>query len=205
MDIYLVRHGQTDGNVAHRHQHPDTKLNDVGKAQAALVALKLKELKPTHLITSTQMRAVETARIIGATCGLVPETYPPFEELHRPQFHVGTRLVGPITLWYMVRWFFGDTSASMHDGETYAAFLGRLRAARQQLETLPPTARVVVVSHSVFINFFVAHLCHPKPMSFMRAGITFAKILLLKNSSVTHVRYTKTAAKKGCGWRVIER
>ena len=41
MDVYLVRHGQTDGNVGHRHQHPNTDLNEHGLVQAAAVAKQI--------------------------------------------------------------------------------------------------------------------------------------------------------------------
>ena len=74
MDIYFVRHGQTDGNVAGRHQHPDITLNELGKLQVARVAKLLKGMKPTHLITSTNKRAMETAMVIGREGDLIPET-----------------------------------------------------------------------------------------------------------------------------------
>ena len=88
MDLYLVRHGQTDGNVAKRHQHPSISLNETGQKQARKVAKVLRHIKPTHIITSTNVRAVETARQIGIVVDVIPETYPPFEELKRPQFQM---------------------------------------------------------------------------------------------------------------------
>lgn len=203
MDIYLVRHGQTAGNLAHRHQHPNTPLTTAGEAQAVDAAIVLTEKQPTHLITSTHTRAVETARIIGQTCGLIPETYPAFEELHRPRNMVGSRMLGWSTIKYVVRWFYDDTSASMHDGETYESFLSRLATARTHLEELPADARVIVVSHSVYINFFIAHCRHPRRMGLLRAFITFAKILLLKNSSITHLRFTGGVGQAGGHWKVV--
>jgi broad specificity phosphatase PhoE len=91
MDLYLVRHGQTDGNVARRHQHPAIELNEQGKEQVKKVAKVIRHMKPTHLITSTNVRAVETARQIGLVTDLIPETYPAFEELKRPPFLIGER------------------------------------------------------------------------------------------------------------------
>jgi len=198
MDIYLVRHGQTAGNLARRHQHPNTPLTTAGEAQAARVATSLAQTDPTHLITSTHKRAVETACIVGTACQLIPKTYPAFQELHRPQYMIGTYLIGWTTIKYVLRWFYDDASASMHDGETYEALLVRLATARAYIEALPADARVVVVSHSVYINFFIAHCRHSKRMGLLRAVITFAKILLLKNSSVTHLRYTDSH-----GWQVV--
>ena len=203
MDVYFIRHGQTDGNVAHRHQHPYTKLNELGQFQALTIAKQLKKRKPTYLITSTHMRALETARIIGNECGLVAETYPAFEELLRPEFLMGERMLGKSTLSYLFRWFFGVKSASMHDGETYMDFLARLATARRHLEVMPSNAKVVVVSHAVFINFFLEHMNHPRRMSLPRAFVRIVKILLTKNTEVIHLRYTTPKSKSDKGWKVI--
>jgi broad specificity phosphatase PhoE len=173
-------------------------------AQAAAVAAEIAALKPTHLITSTQLRAIETARIVAAATDLIPESYPPFEELHHPLTLVDERLTGAHALWYMVSWFFGVKSASMHDGETYATFVDRLALARRHLEALPPNARVVIISHSVFINFFVEHMRHPKRMNLIRAALRLSYILALKNTSITHVRYEKPRLGfTGTGWYVV--
>jgi len=189
MDIYFVRHGQTDGNVARRHQHTNIALNEVGKRQAALVANRIKQLKPTHLISSTNVRALETARHIGLACDLIPETYPAFEELRRPVFLIGERFSAKSSLLYVLGWFFAVPSASMHDGESYTDFRSRLSLARTHLATLPKDARVVIVSHSVFINFFFEHMNHPDRMRLTSAASRFIKILRLHNTTITHVRY----------------
>lgn len=203
MDVYLVRHGQTDGNAGHRHQHSSTPLNARGRAQAAEAALIIALLKPTHLISSTQRRALETAEIISESCGLIPETYPPFEELHQAKSMVGELLTGPRALVYMVKWFLGSKSASMHDGETFVAFTARLALAQKHLEELPINARVVVVSHSVFINFFLDHMRHVSRIGPLRAIKLFIHILTLQNSSITHIRYTKPSSSRHSGWKIV--
>ena len=126
MEVYLVRHGRTDGNVAHRHQHPETKLNEAGTAQAKAVASKVTAKNPTHLIVSTNVRAIQSASFIAELSGLIPETYPPFEELHQPKSLIGERLTGLRALSYMIAWFLGYKKSSMHDGETYESFVHRL-------------------------------------------------------------------------------
>lgn len=204
MDVYFVRHGQTDGNVGHRHQHPETELNSLGMSQATAVAKTIAAFKPTHLITSTQLRAMETARIVAAATDLIPESYGPFEELHQPQALIGARLKSGVAIKYMALWFCGIKSASMHDGETYAAFVERLALARKHLETLPKDARVVVISHSIFINFFVEHMRHPKRMNLIRALVRLTHIFTLKNTSITHVRYQQPRRGfTGTGWHTV--
>jgi broad specificity phosphatase PhoE len=204
MEVYLIRHGQTDGNVGRRHQHTSTKLNEKGQAQAAEVARHIKGLNPTHLLTSSNVRAIETARRIAEITNLIPETDPLFEELHQPKSMVGERLTGFHAINYMGKWFVGIKTASMHDGETYTAFVSRLARARAFLEELPPTAVVVIVSHSVFINFFIEHMVRPKRMGLTRAVGCLFRILTLKNSSITHVRYTQPEADSHkTGWHLV--
>jgi broad specificity phosphatase PhoE len=205
MDVYFVRHGQTDGNVARRHQHPDTPLNEEGREQADRRAHDLRRVQATHLITSTQKRALETARVIGRVSDLIPETYPDFEEWKRPDFLLGERLLSLVTLQFAVRWFFGIDEASMHDGESYRDVLMRIVRARQQLEKLPRSAKVIVVSHSVFMNLFIAHACKSTRLGLFSAVIIYARMFMTKNTAVVHLRFTKSAAKHGCGWKVVDR
>ncbi len=196
MDVYFIRHGETDGNVARRHQHPDTSLNETGKAQVAVVAKALATLSPTHLVTSTNVRAIETARAIGVVCDLIPETNPVFEEFHRPQHLIGQRYVSVATAHYIWRWFRGQSIEI--GGESYPEFIARVVAARTYLEALPADARVVVVSHAVFTNIFLEHVCQDRPMGLLEAVYRFVKVLRIKNTAIIKLTYTKHVGT--CGW-----
>ena len=200
MEVYFVRHGETDGNIARRHQHPNTQLNERGREQIKAVAKELAKLPITHFITSTHYRAVESARIIAETCGLTPTTEDIFEEVQRPLELVGNRYVGLTTFWYALRWFY---SVKLKDGENYDDFRRRVIAARTYLESLPRDARVVVVSHAVFINIFLDHLCLDERMSLTRAVLSFWRIFRLRNASLVHLQYTNYP--NTCGWTILKR
>ncbi len=198
MQVFFVRHGQTDGNLARRHQHPETPLNDEGKRQVEAVAKRIKALKPTHLITSTQLRALESTRIIVEACDLVPETVPAFEELSRPRSLVGERYVGLATFWYAWRWFRG---LDLPGGESYAELRQRISDGKAHLESLPKGSRVVVVSHAVFLSLFIAHICRSEPLSFIGAVRTFLNIFKVRNAALIELRYDPI--KNGCGWTIL--
>jgi broad specificity phosphatase PhoE len=202
MDVYFIRHGRTDGNAAWRHQHPDTPLNEAGQEHLREVLKLTERLRPTHLITSANLRAVETARLLAATTGLVPETNHDFDEMRRPASLHGHRLFGLATFLYIVRWFYGG---AVLDGETYAEFRARLARARAQLEALPPEARVIVVSHSIFINFFVEHCCRARPLSLWRAPLCLLAILRHSHTAPTHLRHRPPIRSGACGWELILR
>jgi glucosyl-3-phosphoglycerate phosphatase len=68
--LVLLRHGQTDYNVAGRMQgHIDSVLTDTGLAQAAHVAPAIARLYPDRLISSDLGRAADTAEALAAACG----------------------------------------------------------------------------------------------------------------------------------------
>lgn len=80
--LYLVRHGETDWNRAHRIQgSTDIPLNDTGRAQAARTGRLLARREWDGIYASPLSRAFETAEIIAAETGLVaPTPLPPLAE-----------------------------------------------------------------------------------------------------------------------------
>lgn len=189
MDIYLVRHGQTNGNLASRHQHPNTPLNLEGEQGARRLAKQLAVFKPTHIITSYQRRALETAQIIAKELNLVPQDSELFAELRRPQYFIGERQTGWATLKYMALWYLGYAPASHHDGETYKALRQRIKEAKALIAELPADARVVAISHSAFITFFIAHLNSDRPIGLFRACYLLIKMLRMRNTTYMYIRY----------------
>ena len=212
MQIFLVRHGETDGNVAHRHQVERTPLTTKGKEQAREVAERLESLKPTRLLTSKLVRAIETARIIGEVCNLTPETSENFVELKRPNHLYGRYHKSAHSLWFYFWWFLGLKRADKN-GESYAELRQRFLKAKAELAGFAPEDKVVVVSHAAFMALFTAHLCRNKKLSLFQATKTFYRIITMPNTAVIEIEYEhkssysqtdgKGASKKSsCLWRV---
>lgn len=200
MDVYFIRHGQTDSNIARRHQHEESELNEIGKKQIKEITKKVIDLKPTHLITSTQLRAVQSARIlIENGLDIIPDTHPAFEELARSKHVVGQRYFGLSGLKYMWHWFNGTEK---EEGEDYQNFLNRIKAARTHLESFTPESKVVVISHAIFINLFLRHVCLDERMSFWQAIQTAWKIFFMKNATIVHLKYDGNG-KNVCAWQII--
>lgn len=73
MQLLLVRHGESVGNLSRRLQSHDDPLTDKGRRQAGEITAFLAERGDLRaLYTSPLARALETARIIGAAIGLAP-------------------------------------------------------------------------------------------------------------------------------------
>jgi broad specificity phosphatase PhoE len=202
MEIFLVRHGETGGNIAHRHQSDATTLTPAGVLQIKAVSEHMSRLKPTHVLTSSLLRAVESARLIGSACDLIPETNSVFAEIDRPKklhghFH---KSIG--SLWFYFRWYFGLTHPQKEGGESYKALRDRIIAAQKVLETYPNDARIVVVTHSAFINFFLMHLCSKRRLPLVKTAWCFVKILTIPNGAVIKVNFDRSLPEHTCRWSI---
>jgi glucosyl-3-phosphoglycerate phosphatase len=81
--LILLRHGQTDYNVAGRMQgHLDSVLTTVGHEQAAAAAPVLAALGPDRVVSSDLQRAVDTAEVVGTACGLAVKFDARLRETH---------------------------------------------------------------------------------------------------------------------------
>jgi broad specificity phosphatase PhoE len=119
MEVYLIRHGETGGNQAHRHQPEDISLNKRGKTDG---------------------------------------------------------------------------------GESYQDLRHRIAKAKSHFRSYPENARVVVVSHSVFINLFLVHMCHEDEINLFTASKAFMKILTMKNTELIPLIYDPETHTDTCGW-----
>ncbi len=69
--LYLIRHGQSGGNVSGTFGgHSDTPLSDLGRKQAEVTAVQLNKENISALYSSDLPRAVQTAEIFAGISGL---------------------------------------------------------------------------------------------------------------------------------------
>ena len=65
MEVYMVRHGKTDWNEAHKLQgRVDIPLNETGKSDALKVKEKLKNVEFDKVLVSPLKRALQTCKLI---------------------------------------------------------------------------------------------------------------------------------------------
>lgn len=145
MRIALVRHGQTDWNLADLLQgSSDVPLNDTGRAQAVEAATLLADDTWDNILTSPKLRAFETARIIATRLalpapivdsGLVERDYGQAEGLTRAE---ATRRFG----------------AAWPGEETYEHLEARAVPAIDRIAEAHPGEALVIVTHGTFIRSF---------------------------------------------------
>lgn len=77
MKLYIIRHGQTDWNVAGKIQgRRDIPLNAQGRLQAQALAAGMAKRPVTAVFSSPQRRALETAQAIAKPLNLTVRQLP---------------------------------------------------------------------------------------------------------------------------------
>lgn len=170
MHLYLIRHGQSDGNLADwTGDHIDFQLTDLGHAQAQALAAWLPAHLPTidHLYASTMRRAQETAAYLEQVYGLTAQTddrlreygnnrldHSPWPNDALPQTFATYRPMGrpfdPITL---------------EDGsdESWMHFRIRVGSFVEEIVKRHPEQTVVVVCHGGVIQAAFDHIFNVGP------------------------------------------
>jgi glucosyl-3-phosphoglycerate phosphatase len=133
--IILLRHGQTDYNVAGRMQgHLDSVLTAVGHDQAAVAAPVLAGLAPDRMVSSDLRRAVDTAEAVGAACGLPVKFDARLRETHlglwqgRTVAEIDRDYPGAIATWR------SDPTWAPPGGESRVAVVARSRPVVDELD-----------------------------------------------------------------------
>ena len=96
--IYFVRHGESEGNVGEIRQTKETPLSPRGRSQAAYIAARAAKLPIDVIVSSTMVRAAETARSISETTGKEVEHSDLFVERRRSSEQLGKRKDDPVAL-----------------------------------------------------------------------------------------------------------
>ena len=155
MRLELIRHGQTDWNLADKLQgSSDIPLNDTGRGQALEAARLLAGVEWSAIVSSPLGRARETAEIIAAELGI--ELGDAYDELIERDYasHEGRTPESPIP---------DQPNADYPDIEpresVAARGLGALEMIRDtRLPLDGDDAHIVVVCHGTIIRFTLAEI-----------------------------------------------
>jgi broad specificity phosphatase PhoE len=168
--LYLVRHGQTDWNVAKTIQgQTDIPLNAKGEDQAHELKNALRDVKFDAVFSSDLLRAKRTAEILTLERNLAIKTA---EAIRERQFGV---YEGKPML---------DTFEKLHEYldeyknhphilesqvETNEQFMGRVITFIREVSVAYSGKRVLLVSHGNLMRAFLIHLgyCTPKQFPVM--------------------------------------
>lgn len=158
-ELILIRHGETDWNLAGRYQgQSDVPLNSQGIKQAHQLAKWLQGQKIEAVFSSDLRRAAQTAEILAETAGVPCLLEPRLREIHHGRWegmsfsdikdqYAGTfrkRLKYPLEV-------------PSPGGETVADLLNRVIPAIQEIVLHHPDGRVIIVAHGLSLAVIRAH------------------------------------------------
>lgn len=180
--VYLVRHGQTEGNAQHLFiGSTDVPLDAVGERQAVLLGERLAEVQVDALITSPLARARQTAESIAGHIQCSLEVNPdlaeidfgdvegqPVREFERQYPELAALHANP-----------DSEGVAWPNGESRAAFNARVRSAFLDVLRRHSNHTVVIVSHGGVIGSILALIRGGRANDWARFAV--------HNCSITHL------------------
>jgi probable phosphoglycerate mutase len=158
--IFLVRHGATHLTVEGRFSGAEgVDLSDEGRWQAEQLGQRLRAEGLTAAYTSPLSRAVDTAAIIAAACGVEPQLRDGIREISHGHWEgltraeVEARFPDEYAAWEEDPFTFAPES-----GESGVAVLARALPTLREIVTAHTGERVLVVSHKATIRLLLSSL-----------------------------------------------
>ncbi|MBS0968784.1 phosphoglycerate mutase [Chimaeribacter arupi] len=186
LQVYLVRHGETEWNAARRIQgQSDSALTAKGELQARQVAQRARSLGITHVVTSDLGRTRRTAEIIADACGCPVILEPRLRELHMGVLE--EREIDSLTAeeeTWRKQMVDGTPDGRIPQGESMTELGARMHEALNSLLELPAGSVPLVVSHGIALGCLLGTIIGLPPYAERR--------LRLRNCSISRVDHQQS-------------
>ena len=194
--IYLVRHGESEYNVAPLMLPQDTPLTARGRAQAEMCAERCASIHFETIFTSTYQRARVTGETIQQKTGKPLIVNPLFLEYRYPDSVIGQPKKGGPSHLEMI----GGKETRYPGGETFAELFSRAREALTFFQHREEDS-MLLVSHGFFIQAMLTAMIFGEKGTFTEFEQLF-HTFVASNTGITHCIFDdeKLPERK---WRVI--
>ena len=148
MKIYLIRHGQTTGDVEDRYGGSyDDELTDKGKIQASELANKIGNSGIQVLFCSPMIRAQQTAKIVKAKLGCEIKTIESLRERNKNGILSGmTKNEAKVKYPKLVEEL-RDFRNQIQGAESHADFVERIKKAFLEVTSVVNYSTIGIVTH----------------------------------------------------------
>ncbi len=186
LQVYLVRHGETQWNAERRIQgQSDSPLTAKGELQAVQVGERVRSYGITHVIASDLGRTQRTAEIIADACGCGVTLDARLRELDMgilEQRHLDS-LGAQEEEWRRLV-VNGTPNGRIPEGESMQELSERMRAGLTACLNLPAGSRPLLVSHGIALGCLVSTILGLPAHAERR--------LRLRNCSISRVDYQES-------------
>lgn len=186
LQVYLVRHGETQWNAERRIQgQSDSPLTAKGEQQAMQVGERARSLGITHIISSDLGRTKRTAKIIAQACGCDITFDSRLRELDMGVLE--KRQIDSLTEeeeGWRRQLVNGTQDGRIPGGESMQELSDRVHAALASCLELPQGSRPLLVSHGIALGCLVSTILGLPAWAERR--------LRLRNCSISRVDYQES-------------
>lgn len=161
MELLLIRHGQSHGNVHPEVDMPDAQLTELGHRQARLLAGALRGERISRLIASPLHRSIQTARPLSQALRTPIDVWPDLREIRMGSDALGSTAAEWSTLHPDVprHATLDDDGWRYPGGETDDSAAERAAQVVERVRAFADTAeRVALIAHGGFNSFLIRAL-----------------------------------------------
>lgn len=199
MLVYLVRHGESEGNKSQTYQFPETELSETGKRQAEILAERLAKIPIDFIYASSLKRAQQTAEIISKVKNLKIETWDDIREIRRPSIlrgkHVRSVEAELFEKAYLKN--YKNPSWKFSDEENFSDLKVRAEKVLNHLLKNHSDQNVLLVSHGTFIKTLTSLVLFRESLT-AEIFWNFRHHTTIKNTSITICEHTEKF-----GWSLV--
>lgn len=159
MKLYLVRHGQSVGNLNKLHQFSHTPLSDLGRKQAEVVAKRFSSIPVDLIMASDFTRAHKTAEIIAKHLNKPLETNQQLREIKRPSEIEGKLTTDPVvvSIKSAIKDNLHDPSWHYSDEENVFDLIARAKKFLHEIQEKTASS-ILAVSHGNLIGAIAGNI-----------------------------------------------
>jgi broad specificity phosphatase PhoE len=157
MNVYFLRHGETELNKEKVHQPAHTELSREGLKQAENVGKFLKDLGIETIYSSPLTRALQTTEVVRKIIGAPVIMNDDLKEIRRPSAIVGQKhdINEVVEIKRKIRDYYPIEHWHHSDEENFFDLKKRANSFKQLLENTI-YENVLAVSHGMIIKLFIA-------------------------------------------------
>lgn len=202
--IYFLRHGQTDSNVKVLVQGSGEPLSEIGQKQAQFLGQRLSSLNFETIISSSDVRAAQTAKIANENLGKTLELSDLFVERRNPSSLIGKDALGDEVqaIYKQIRANAADHDWHYEDEENFNDVRTRAVSSLKLLIERPETS-LAVFTHGNFLSVMLGVIIFGEDITQESWGL-MRQSMELSNTGITICEYFDNYKGMGQGkWRIL--